>query len=167
MKLPRSKHMAETGEATPKKRSRRPLDRRTGLSSKRYFLMRASQELQQAASYSRKVSMVVCLPQIIPGEDDSEALKIVGSCIRKLVRDVDLAGPTDDGVGVVLVETSARGAQSLAQRLRSELGLRGSHLRAPIWLVGVATFPEDGQHLKAMLSAARVSARASRRDAAA
>ena len=156
---------ADVNEPGPEHPQHLLIDEQTGLLTPWYLRMRADEEVVRADRFLRDLSITVCMPQVLPGDDGRAAVTSAGKRIRPLIRDVDFAGYIDDAIAIVLLETPEDGANVLAQRLRSELGLRGSHIGALIWLVGSSSYPNQGQDFDTLLTAARAAAASSRRAA--
>lgn len=143
------------------------LDPETGLYASWYLRVRLAEEVRRALRHGRPFSVIACIPQHLPGQENVQAVKSAGRQFSRLLRGGDLVGLTDDQCIVVgLPETLASGARVLAQRLRGELVLRTAHVSKQIWLVGRASCPEDGKSIEALLEAAIAGAKESRQAAA-
>ena len=132
-----------------------------------YLHMRLAEEVQRAVQHRRPLTIIVCVPQELPGQRGTQAVETISPQFAKLLRGGDLVGRIEDGViAVGLPETPESGARVLAQRLRSELVLRAAHVSRRNWLVGWATCPEDGEEIEALLEVALSAAQQSRQAAA-
>ncbi len=133
-----------------------------------WFLhMRLAEEVQRAVRHGRPLTIIVCVPQELPGQKGTQAVETISPQFGGLLRGGDLVGRIEDGViAVGLPETPESGARVLAQRLRSELVLRAAHVSKRNWLVGWAVCPQDGEDVDALLEFALTAARQSRQAAA-
>jgi GGDEF domain-containing protein len=132
-----------------------------------YLHMRLAEEVQRAVRHGRPLTIIVCVPQELPGQKGTQAVETISPQFSQLLRGGDLVGRIEEGViAVGLPETPESGARVLAQRLRSELVLRAAHVSKRNWLVGWAVCPEDGENVEALLEFALTAAQQSRRAAA-
>ena len=132
-----------------------------------YLHMRLAEEVRRAVQHRRPLTIIVCVPQELPGQKGTQAVETISPQFAQLLRGGDLVGEIEDGViAVGLPETPESGARVLAQRLRSELVLRAAHVSKRNWLVGWAACPQDGEKIEALLEFALTAARQSRQAAA-
>jgi GGDEF domain-containing protein len=136
----------------------------TRLCTNEEFNRRLAEEVEQAARDGRRYAVVACVPQHLPGEGVTEIVDVAADCVRRIVRDGDLAGRIDDEVlAIGLPDASAADAGVLAHRLQSDLRLRSYHLRGTLWETGQTALPEGGVTAQELLSSAIDAARNRRR----
>ena len=132
-----------------------------------YLHMRLAEEVQRAVRHERPLTIIVCVPQELPGQKGTQAVETISPQFARLLRGGDIVGRIEDGIiAVGLPETPESGARVLAQRLRTELVLRAAHVSRRNWLVGWAVCPEDGENIEALLEFALSAAQQSRQAAA-
>ncbi len=125
-----------------------------------YYVDVAGREIDKARRHGRRFSIAtVALDE--PGTPPAE----VADHLLKAVRDTDVVARVDEGeFHLLLPETDGLGAHACRRRVLARLG--GGERRAryvpPGLLVGVATFPHDGQNLSQLLRVARRRAEATR-----
>ena len=139
-----------------------------GLYAGEAYARKLKRAVEEAAESQLPFAVLVCVPQSLPGENNSDIVDVVGRCILDLIRDTDLPGILERNiVALGLADTDAAGAQILAHRLQNELTLRSTPLRNTIWESGFACLPEDGLTAEELLDAAISSAKNRRRRLAA
>lgn len=112
-------------------------------------------EVERAIKDSQPYAVVALLPQLLPGEEVGDLVKLSSEHLREFVRGEDCAGLIADGVlAIGLSEADAMSAQVAAHRVKTDLGLRTQHLRNTIWESGCACLPEDGRSADQLVSAA-------------
>ena len=124
----------------------------TGLYNHRYLHERLDEELERARRHETRVSLLFCDCDEFKAYNDEHGHKagdaaltriarIVESCSRR----VDLAARYGgEEFVLVLVDTDAAGALTVAERVRSEVAAAGAHGDCPLSVsIGVATFPDD------------------------
>ena len=142
-------------------------DPQTDLYVSWYLRRRLAEEVARATRYRRPFSLIACVPQALPGESIPQLVKQGGPFFRRLLRHGDHAGLLEgEVVAIGLPETPASGARVLAQRLRTELGVRRTSQGRRVWLVGWASHPDDGTTVEALLQAALEATKESRQRAA-
>ena len=142
-------------------------DAETDLYASWYLRRVLNEEVARATRHGRPFSLIACLPQALPGESIPELVKQAGPFFRRLLRHGDHAGLlASEVVAIGLPETAASGARVLAQRLRTELGVRRTSQGRRVWLVGWASHPECGASVEALLEAALDATKGSRQRAA-
>ncbi len=112
----------------------------TGLANRRYLMERLKQEMDRAERYETSLSVIMLDLDKFKSFNDSyghvkgdELLKAFAAMVRKAVRSTDIAGRYGgEEFCVVLPNTSVKGAQVIAERIRSAM----EALRIPL---------EDGQ----------------------
>jgi len=142
-------------------------DPQTDLYVSWYLRRRLTEEVARATRYGRPLSLIACVPQALPGESIRQLVKQGGPFFRRLLRHGDHAGLLEgEVVAIGLPETPASGARVLAQRLRTELGVRRTPEGRRVWLVGWASLPEHGASVDALVQAALEATKESRLRAA-
>ncbi|MEX0786854.1 MAG: hypothetical protein WD939_09470 [Dehalococcoidia bacterium] len=118
-----------------------------------------SRHVGHAAVEERPYAVVACVPQLLPGENFGDAGTIAAQCIRKTVRDTDLAGLLGGEIVIIgLPETGPGEARSVAHRVQCELGMRSSQVHARRWEWGVASLNDEGRVSEELLESAVASA---------
>ncbi len=144
------------------------VDLATGLLAKEDFFRLLTGEVAAAAREGQPYAVLAVVPQHFPGEDMTEALRVAAVCVRKLIREGDLAGHVDEEiVGIGLHNGDRTSAAILSQRLQGDLRLCSAHVRSTIWEIGAACLPADGTTGDELLAAAIDAARMRRRRLAA
>ena len=121
-------------------------------------------ELFRSARYGRPLSVLRATAQLLPHERlNRDQVALVNACIAAQLRTIDEVGLLRDGSYlIVLPETEASGAGTVAQRLVSELTLRSSHVNNTNWLVGTVYCEPGLDHVDDVLSASLTAALESR-----
>jgi GGDEF domain-containing protein len=144
------------------------VDLATGLLIKGEFFRLLTDEVAAAAREGQPFAVLAVVPQHFPDEDMTDAIRVAAVCVRKVIRDNDLAGYVDDDiVAIGLCGCDRTGAAILSQRLQGDLRLCSAHIQSIIWEVGSAGLPEDGTTADELLAAAIDAARMRRRRLAA
>jgi len=139
----------------------------TGLYNHRYLHIALDQEIRRSERYGLEFSLVFIDLDFFKKVNDSHghlagsrALREVGSLLRHSVREVDLVFRYGgDEFTALLVETDARGAAVVAERIRRAIERNTflSDTEAACRLtatVGYATFPENGADRKSIIELA-------------
>jgi diguanylate cyclase (GGDEF)-like protein len=126
----------------------------TGLYNHRYLHERLEEELERARRRDTNVSLLFCdCDEFKAYNDDyghkagdaalTRIARIVESCSRR----VDLAARYGgEEFVLVLVDTDAAGALTVAERIRTEVATVSAQAKCPLSVsVGVATFPDDAR----------------------
>ncbi len=112
-------------------------------------------QLEHAIQDDDSFSVIACVAWGLPGEDFEDVISVAWRCLRKTLRDDDRAGRLDRATLILgLPGTSYRGSKSLASRLIGDFTLRTAHLRPTNWRTGIATYPQDGVQVQALVDAA-------------
>lgn len=116
---------------------RRPtFDRETGLCVNWYFRLRVEEEIARAARYGQRFTM---LALSAGPEGDLSAPRLA---IKRLLRNVDLAGEIGDRLAVLLPNTEHRGAEKVVARIAK---------LDPSVDVRIAEYPADGTTMTQLL----------------
>lgn len=139
-------------------------DELTRLYNLRAFMKIAERFHRQAKRYGRPYSLVMIDSDNLKSVNDThghqcgnELLKLTTACIRRELRETDVAARYGgDEFILLLPETSVGGARELAERIRlaveaKHLDVRGSEVRTTVSL-GVAGFPVHGADLQSILN---------------
>ena len=142
----------------------------TGLANRRHFMEVLEQEVERAQRYQRPLSLVLLDLDHFKRVNDThghaagdEVLKAAALVLRSVCRDVDLAARLGgEELALVLPETDAGGAHTVAERIRHKIEA-GVH-RSPAGdsfsvtaSMGVATIAPDTDTGEALLQAADVA----------
>lgn len=111
-------------------------------------------EYDRAVRFGRPLSLLMALRPDMPLGLGPEALEQAHAAVRSAVRSYDSSGVVEGpSLIIVLPETDAAGAHTVAERLRAELAYRNGGRR--VWRVlelpGVETFGSAGQAVDAVL----------------
>lgn len=141
-------------------------DELTRLYNLRAFMKIAERFHRQAKRYDRPYSVVMVDSDNLKSVNDThghqcgnELLKLTTACIRRELRDTDVAARYGgDEFILLLPETAENGARELAERIRRavesrRLEARGSEVRTSV-SIGVAAFPVHGADLPSILNKA-------------
>ena len=140
------------------------LDTKTGLLAKDDFMRFLAEDVERAKAEDRAYTVIVVVPQHLPGEGVSDVVGTAAGCLRDLLRDNDLGGRLDEEVlAMGLPDTDKTEASVVSFRLQSDLRLRSYHLRNTSWEPGMASLGDDGESAAALLSAAIDASKTHRR----
>lgn len=139
-------------------------DELTELLNRRGFAVAADRIFGQSARYNRTFSLLMIdsdnLKQVndkLGHEAGDRLLKLLAQSIREQLRDTDiLARYGGDEFTLLLPETPAHGALDVANRIRhsvanTPLGAHGGAIKTSV-SIGIATYPEDGRTLNALVA---------------
>jgi two-component system, cell cycle response regulator len=141
-------------------------DGMTGLLNKRAMLEAATQKVNAAARFSRKLSVLVTDIDFFKKVNDTHGhdvgdivIKGLGEILKRQKRTTDVVARFGGEEFVILCEeTDERGAMLLAERIREELEKTTFHVpNGPLQVtcsVGVATFPDAGRDWDGLFKAA-------------
>ncbi|HEY8554985.1 MAG TPA: diguanylate cyclase [Burkholderiales bacterium] len=141
-------------------------DELTRLYNLRAFMQIAERLHRQAKRYSRPYALIMIDSDNLKSVNDAhghqvgnELLKLTTACIRRELRETDVAGRYGgDEFVVMLPETSARGAQELSERIRRAVAAKGMEVRGRTIQtsvsIGIAAFPEHGTDFRSILNKA-------------
>lgn len=121
------------------------------------FLTLLSRETGRASRY-RDFFGLCLITRDRPGPDGAAEASTLHATIAELLRTTDLVGRVDDGVAVVLINTSPSDSLAIAERLRARLVASGPAS------IGLASFPRDGTDPQALLDRARALMEQARHD---
>jgi ActR/RegA family two-component response regulator len=132
-----------------------------------YYVDVAGREIDRARRHGRRFAIAtVAVDAASQGEPWSEPPMTPSSMaehVLNAVRDTDIVARVDEHeLHVLLPETDGLGAHACRRRVLSRLGGSKRGAVPPGVLVGVATFPHDGQDLSQLLRMARRRAEASK-----
>ncbi len=141
-------------------------DELTRLYNLRAFMPLAERLHRQARRYSRPYALVMIDSDNLKTVNDAhghqtgnELLKLTTGCIRRELRETDLAARYGgDEFILLLPETSAHGARELSERIRRSLADKGMEVRgvriATSVSIGIAAFPDHGTDLRSIMNKA-------------
>jgi diguanylate cyclase (GGDEF)-like protein len=151
------------------------LDGMTGLYNKRALIEVGTQKLKSAKRFSKPLSLLVCDIDHFKKVNDTYGhdvgdvvIKGFGEVLKRVKRDTDAVGRFGGEEFVVVCEqTDERGAEQLAERIRTELEAEKFHTELGTLQVtcsvGVAPFPNAGQTWEQLFKATDEALYASKR----
>lgn len=129
------------------------IDQETGLHVGWYFWLRVLDEVNRSSRYGNPFGLLVLAP-----EQPAAPRRVVEDACSRVadtVRSTDLAGRLDEGgVGVILFEQDAAGAEAAAQRILEGLAHRSP---AVIWCSNLYCYPRDGFAISNLLTQGRAN----------
>ena len=141
-------------------------DNLTGIFNMRGFAIVSSRLFGQAERYNRPASLLMIDSDNLKSVNDmhgheagNRLLKLVARCIETELRHTDvLARYGGDEFVALLPESPAKGAFDVAERIRdtvasTPLEIEGKHIATSV-SIGLASYPEDGRSLDAVLARA-------------
>jgi len=141
-------------------------DELTGLLNKRGFAISANRLFAQAQRYKRAATVLVIDCDNLKTVNDTHGhaagdrlLRMLARCIQAELRYTDVpARLGGDEFVVLLPETPAKGALDVAERIRDAIAsttvnVEGARVESSV-SVGVATYPEDGGNIDAVIARA-------------
>lgn len=147
-------------------RNRITYDQLTGLLTKESLYLAFQMELERCHRYGMPISVLMMDLDFFKSVNDghghlmgSHVLAEVGRLIRETIRETDVSGRYGGEEFIsYLTETDAAGAQLAAERIRTAIGTHSFTLdEVTIGVkisIGIATAPEHGTELKALVKAA-------------
>jgi diguanylate cyclase (GGDEF)-like protein len=141
-------------------------DSLTGLYVRRYFLRKLQEEIVRAERYGKYLSVIMAdldrfkhINDRFGHDAGDRVLKSLGHFFQASVRDVDvIARYGGEEFVILLPDADKQAAFALAERLRESLGqLRLEELPRITMSLGVATFPEDGTEIEALVKKADIA----------
>ena len=127
------------------------IDHETGLHVGWYFWLRVLDEVNRSSRYGNPFGLLVLEP-----EQPSAPRRVVEDAASRLadaVRSTDLAGRLrGGGVGVLLFEQDAAGAEAAAARILDQLGSRSSGVS---WRTNLFCYPRDAFAISNLLTQGR------------
>ncbi len=108
------------------------------------FERRLLVDVARAGVTDQPYTLVACVPQQLPGEDNSDLVPRAAEHVSTLVRDTDVVGTLDgEIIAIGLPDASPNGARVAASRLQGDLHQHSIGVRNILWETGYASFPED------------------------
>jgi diguanylate cyclase (GGDEF)-like protein len=137
----------------------------TGVPNRRGFTQAVERELARSERYGRTFVLAYVDVRSLKAVNDSEGhlagdhlLKESARLLKESARAVDVVGRIGgDELGLLLVEQSAEGAETVSERISAEVAARRDAIgiHAPWDLtIGTAAYPEDGETFEELLAAA-------------
>jgi len=140
----------------------------TGLANRRRLVERLKEEVERSRRYGRPLSLILLDLDHFKGVNDAcghaagdEVLRVTARAMESVCRDLDVPGRMGgEEFAVILPETDAAGARTLADRLRLEIArcLHSPEGHEPFQVtasLGVATLdPESDRGVEALMQAA-------------
>lgn len=139
------------------------LDPLTGLYNRRYFDLRAEEEIARAGRNGSCLAILLCdldrfkaINDTLGHQAGDRVLQGVAQGIQKCIREVDLVFRWGgDEMVVLLIDTSREGALLIAERIRREVEKIGKEAQLPLDItIGVAFHPEHGVAMDTLISLA-------------
>jgi diguanylate cyclase (GGDEF)-like protein len=139
-------------------------DELTRLYNLRAFMHIAERLHRQAKRYARTYALAMIDSDNLKSVNDAhghqtgnELLKLTTTCIRRELRDTDVAARYGgDEFIVLLPETSVQGAWELSERIRRSVADKGMEARgvriATSVSIGIAAFPDHGTDLRSIMN---------------
>ncbi len=116
------------------------------------FERRLLGDIARAGVNHQSYTLVACVPQQLPGEDNSDLVPRAVKHVTSLVRDTDVVGTLDGAIiAIGLPDSSPNGARVAAYRLQADLHQKSKGLRNILWETGYANFPEDADNSSDLL----------------
>ncbi|WDT77612.1 MAG: diguanylate cyclase [Candidatus Manganitrophus sp.] len=139
------------------------LDALTGLYNRRYFDLRADEEIARADRKGSCLAILLCdldhfksINDTLGHQTGDRVLKSVAQNIQECTREIDLVFRWGgDEIAVLLIDTSREGVLITAERIRSAVKKRGEEAQLPLDIsIGVAFYPEHGVTIDGLISLA-------------
>lgn len=139
------------------------LDPLTGLYNRRYFDLRADEEIAQVNRKGSCLAILLCdldhfkaINDTLGHQTGDRVLKAVAQTIHACTREVDLAFRWGgDEIAVLVIDTSREGVLLTAERIRNEVKRVGEEAQLPLDVsIGVAFYPEHGPTIDGLISLA-------------
>ncbi len=111
------------------------------------FERRLLADLARAGEHNQPYTLVACVPQQLPGEDNSDLVPRAAERVSALVRDTDVVGTLNgEIIAIGLPDASPNVARVAASRLQGDLHQHSAGVRNTLWETGCASFPEDADN---------------------
>ena len=108
------------------------------------FKSRLLVDIARAGVKDGSYTVVACVPQQLPGEDNSDLVPRAAAHVSTIVRDTDVVGTLDGEIITIgLPDASPNGARVAASRLQGDLHQHSIGVRNILWETGYASYPED------------------------
>lgn len=139
------------------------LDPLTGLYNRRYFDLRADEEIARVDRKGSCLAILLCdldhfkaINDTLGHQTGDRVLKAVAQTIHACTREVDLAFRWGgDEIAVLVIDTSREGVLLTAERIRNEVKRVGEEAQLPLDVsIGVAFYPEHGLTIDGLISLA-------------
>ena len=109
-------------------------------------------DIAKAGVNNEPYTLVACVPQQLPGEDNSDLVPRAAEHMISIVRDTDVVGTVDgEIIAIGLPDASPKGARVAASRLQGDLHQHSMGRRNVLWETGSASFPEDADNSSDLL----------------
>ncbi len=139
------------------------LDALTGLYNRRYFDLRAEEEVARADRKGSCLAILLCdldhfksINDTLGHQAGDRVLKSVAQAIQECIREIDLVFRWGgDEIAVLLIDTSREGVLITAERIRKAVRKMGEEAQLPLDIsIGVAFYPEHGATIDGLISLA-------------
>lgn len=139
------------------------LDALTGLYNRRYFDLRAGEEIARADRKGSCLAILLCdldhfksINDTLGHQTGDRVLKSVAQGIQECIREIDLVFRWGgDEIAVLLIDTSREGVLITAERIRRAVRKIGDEAQLPLDIsIGVAFYPEHGVTIDGLISLA-------------
>lgn len=139
------------------------LDALTGLYNRRYFDLRADEEIARADRKGSCLAILLCdldhfksINDTLGHQTGDRVLKSVAQGIQECIREIDLVFRWGgDEMAVLLIDTSREGTLITAERIRTAVREMGEAAQLPLDIsIGVAFYPEHGITIDGLISLA-------------
>lgn len=139
------------------------LDALTGLYNRRYFDLRADEEIARAGRQGSCLAILLCdldhfksINDTLGHQTGDRILKTVAQGIQECIREIDLVFRWGgDEIAVLLIDTSREGVLTTAERIRKAVRKMGEEAQLPLDIsIGVASYPEHGVTIDGLISLA-------------
>ncbi len=116
------------------------------------FERRLQVDVARAGVNEQPYTLVACVPQQLPGEDNSDMVPRAAEHLSALVRDTDVVGTLDGQIiAIGLPDASPNVARVAASRVQGDLHQHSIGIRNMLWETGYASFPEDADNSSDLL----------------
>ena len=116
------------------------------------FERRLLVDVVRAGVNKEPYTLVACVPQQLPGEDNSDLVPRAAEHVSTIVRGTDVVGTLDgEIIAIGLPDSSPNAARVAASRLQGDLHRHSMGVRNILWETGYACFPEDANNSSDLL----------------
>lgn len=139
------------------------LDALTGLYNRRYFDLRADEEIARIDRNGSCLAILLCdldhfkaINDTLGHQTGDRVLKTVAQTIQRCTREIDLVFRWGgDEIALLLIDISREGVLLTAERIRREVKKVGEEAQLPLDIsIGVAFYPEHGATIDGLISLA-------------
>jgi diguanylate cyclase (GGDEF)-like protein/PAS domain S-box-containing protein len=139
------------------------LDSLTGLYNRRYFDLRAEEEIARANRNGKGFAILLCdldhfkaINDTLGHQAGDRVLKAAAEGIQRCIREVDFVFRWGgDEIALLLLDASREGVLITAERIRREVEKVGEKTRIPLGIsIGVSFYPEHGTTIDGLISLA-------------